>query len=83
MSEPRRTKLQEETPNLKIEIEGEPNLQDKPLSPEEAFLRRKAEVTQQDHEEFLKYQEEKNARDQQAAVQPSRRRPRRSTGATS
>src|SRR5215813_353680 len=35
------------------------NLPDKPRSAEENYLRRKAEVTQQDYEEFLQYQREK------------------------
>ena len=72
MSEPRRTKLREETPKLQIEIEGEPkNLPVEPPSPEEVYLRRKAEVTAQDHAEFLKYQAEKEARDRQPEPGPA------------
>ena len=54
MSEQRKTKVKEAGQD-KIELEGE----SRPLAPEQAYLRRKAEVTRQDHAEFLHYQQEK------------------------
>jgi thiocyanate desulfurase len=55
---------EEERPDLKIDLREEAgNL---PVSAEENYLRRKAEVTQQDYEEFLRYKEEK-ARQAEAA----------------
>src|SRR5262249_30225486 len=47
---------EEERPDLKIDLQEEPgNLLEKPVSAAENYLRRKAEVTQQDYEEFLQY----------------------------
>ena len=37
---------------------------DAPLRPEQSYLKRQAEVTRQDHEEFSQYLQEKTARDQ-------------------
>jgi len=37
---------------------------DAPLRPEQSYLKRQAEVTQQDHEEFSQYLQEKASRDQ-------------------
>jgi len=57
---------EEQRPNLKIDLQSEPHsLPDKPLSAEEFFRRRKAEVTQQDYDEFLEYLKEKSERDEQ------------------
>jgi thiocyanate desulfurase len=51
---------EEQRPNLKIDLRDEPgNLPDKPRSAEEIYLKRKVEVTQQDYQEFLQYQQEK------------------------
>src|SRR5713226_8771838 len=64
MSEPRETKSQNaglaKNLDLKIDLQGDgTSLPDRPLSPEASYFKRKAEVTQQDHEEFLQYQQEK------------------------
>src|SRR5438876_6842855 len=51
---------EQEHPSLKVDLRTDAShLPDRPLSPEEAYLRRKAEVTQQDHEEFLRHQRER------------------------
>jgi len=51
---------QEQRPELNIDLRNEvSNPPTNPISAEENYLRRKEEVTQQDHEEFLRYQEEK------------------------
>src|SRR5215472_17607917 len=51
---------EEQRPSLKIDLRSEPaNLPDKPPSTEANYLKRKREVTQQDYEEFLQYQQEK------------------------
>jgi hypothetical protein len=51
---------EEQRSNLKIDLRNEPgNLPDKPLSAEDIYLKRKVEVTQQDYQEFLKYQQDK------------------------
>jgi hypothetical protein len=42
---------------------------DRPLSPEQNFLKRQAEVTQQDNTEFSQYLQEKSARDERLKVQ--------------
>ena len=61
---------EEERPDLKIDLQEEPgNLSDKPVSAAENFLRRKAEVTQQDYEEFLRYKEEKARQAETAQAQ--------------
>src|SRR5215472_3003607 len=58
---------EEERLEPKIDLRDEAgNLPDKSISTEENYLRRKAEVTQQDYEEFLRYKEEK-ARQAEAA----------------
>ena len=48
----------------------------KPLSPEQSYLQRKAEVTQQDHEVFSEYLQEKIARERQQKVQLAEPPPR-------
>ena len=51
---------EEQRPSLKIDLLGEAsNLPDKPSSPEEIYRKRKLEVTREDYEEFLQYQQEK------------------------
>src|SRR5262249_9076782 len=51
---------EEQRPGLKIDLRSEAaNLPDKPPSAEANYLKRKLEVTQQDYEEFLQYQQEK------------------------
>src|SRR6516225_12168310 len=51
---------EEQRPSLKIDLRNEAgNLPDKPRSAVENFLKRKIEVTQQDYDEFLQYQQEK------------------------
>src|SRR5262249_37195612 len=51
----------------------ETNLPDTPLSPEASYLKRKAEVTQRDHEDFLQYQEEKARQNEAAQARRSAR----------
>ena len=51
---------EEQRPDLKIDLRNEVRSPpDRPISAEENYIRRKSEVTQQDHEEFLRYQQEK------------------------
>src|SRR5215813_8844994 len=58
---------EEQRPSFKIDLRNEAgDLPDKPRSVVENFLKRKVEVTQQDYEEFLQYQQEK-ARQNEAA----------------
>ena len=46
--------------DLNVEMPTEAgNVPDKVPSPEETYLKRKREVTEQDYQEFLKYQQEK------------------------
>src|SRR5712691_4123742 len=74
MSDERRTKLREaiHVPKIKMDVRSDAkDAPDRPLSPEQSFLRRKAEVTQQDHEQFSEYLQEKTARDQQQATRPA------------
>ena len=60
---------EEQRPSFKIDLRDEAgNLPDKPRRPEEIYLKRKLEVTQQDYEEFLQYQQEKAERHK--ATQP-------------
>ncbi len=59
-------------PNLKIDIRSDENsLPDTSHSVEENYRKRKAEVTQQDYDEFLEYLKEKSARDEQQNAQES------------
>src|SRR5258708_40278653 len=74
MSDGRKTKLKEpmpdvELPKMKLEIEGEVK-PETPLTAEQIYLKRKAEVAQQDNEDFSDYLREKAARDQHQAPQP-------------
>jgi len=65
MSDGRRTKTREcgQVPSIKLDVQSEPTSKGA-LTPEQSFLSRKAEVTQQDHAEFSAYLQEKNERDQ-------------------
>jgi thiocyanate desulfurase len=73
MSEPRETRrailkqAEENLPKLQIDIQNDP----KTLSPEERYLKRKIEVTERDHEEFLNYLEAKRAAAEQKRAQQS------------
>ena len=56
---------EEQRPSFKMDLQSEAgNLPDKLRRVEEIYLTRKLEVTQQDYEEFLQYQQEKAQRDQ-------------------
>ena len=74
MSDGRKTKFKEpirdvELPKMKLEVESEAK-PETPLTAEQIYLKRKAEVAQQDNEDFSDYLREKAARDQQQAPQP-------------
>jgi hypothetical protein len=73
MSDARKPKMREaaeDAPLPKLDVESQPKrAPDRPLSPEQSYLQRKAEVAQQDHEVFSEYLQEKIARDQQQKVQ--------------
>ena len=82
MSEPRKTMkpiLKEPGQNLpefKTGIQNEPKpLITNALRPEEHYLKRQLDVTQQDHEEFLQYLEEKRAREEEKRVETSAPKP--------
>src|SRR5262245_39728621 len=71
MSDARRTKLRDavDVPEIEIDMRSTADAgADAPLTPEQAFRRRQAEVTQQDHDEFTGYLEAKRERDQQEAA---------------
>src|SRR5262245_5149786 len=75
MSDGRKPKFKEpmrdvELPKMKLEVESE-GKPETPLTAEEIYLKRKAEVAQQDNEDFSDYLREKAARDQQQAPQPA------------
>ena len=75
MSDGRKTKFKEpmrdvELPKMKLEVESEAK-PETPLTAEQIYLKRKAEVAQQDNEDFSDYLREKTARDQQQAPQPA------------
>src|SRR6266852_507331 len=68
MTDGRRTKLREtgHLPNMKLDVRSDAkSILDRPLSPEQNFLKRKTEVRQQDHEDFSAYVQEKSEREQQ------------------
>src|SRR5260370_23366648 len=75
MSDGRKPKLKDAAedvrlPNMKLDVQSEANgTPHGPLSPEQSYLKRKAEVTQQDNEDFSQYLQQKSARDQQQEVQ--------------
>ncbi len=67
MSDGRKPKLKEQDadlPRMKVELKEEP-----PLTAEQVYLKRKAEVAQQDNEDFSTYLREKAARDERQATQ--------------
>src|SRR5215510_4182454 len=75
MSDGRKTKFKEpmrdvELPKMKLEVESKAE-PETPLTAEQIYLKRKAEVAQQDNEDFSDYLREKTARDQQQAPQPA------------
>src|SRR4051794_14751053 len=66
MADERRTKLREAVhlPDMKLGLRSDgKSLPAAPLSPEQHFLKRKAEVTQQDQADFCAYVQEKGERD--------------------
>jgi len=68
MSDGRKPKLKEQDadlPRMKVELKEEP-----PLTAEQIYLKRKAEVAQQDNERFSEYLREKAARDEAKTAQP-------------
>jgi hypothetical protein len=67
---PRMKEAAEDAPLPKLDVENQPKrAPDRPLSPEQSYLQRKAQVAQQDHEVFSEYLQEKIAREQQQKVQ--------------
>src|SRR6266566_1989748 len=75
MSDGRKTKFKEpmediDLPKMKLEVESEAK-PETPLTAEQIYLKRKAEVAQQDNEDFSDYLREKASRDQQQAAQPA------------
>jgi thiocyanate desulfurase len=75
MSEVRRTELKEtteniETPEIRLEIEGEPQGRNTAPSPEQRYLQRQTEVTQQDHADFCEYLQKKIAREERQKARP-------------
>src|SRR6476646_697691 len=74
MSDGRKTKFKEpmqdiELPKMKLEVESEAKPETR-LTAEQIYLKRKAEVAEQDNEDFSDYLREKASRDQQQAPQP-------------
>ena len=65
MSDARKPKLKEAVEDPappRVDLRSEPqSAPDKPLGPEQLYLKRKAEVTQQDNEAFAEYLQEKRA----------------------
>ena len=77
MSDGRKTKFKEpmpdvELPKMKLEVESEAK-PETPLTAEQIYLKRKAEVAQQDNEDFSDY-----LRQKLPAINSKRRKPRRS-----
>ncbi|HYZ45155.1 MAG TPA: hypothetical protein VE667_09870, partial [Xanthobacteraceae bacterium] len=64
MSDGRKPRFKEpiDPPQMKVELEGESSA---PLTPERLYLKRQAEVAQQDNQDFSDYQRKKAARDQE------------------
>jgi hypothetical protein len=87
MSDGRKPRFKEpvDLPEMKVELEGESKV---PLTAEQTYLKRQAEVTQQDNQDFSDYLQRKAARDQEqpapappvasAPQQPARKLNRRS-----
>src|SRR6202008_4820456 len=70
----RKTKFKEpmqdiDLPKMKLEVESEVK-PETPLTAEQIYRKRQAEVAQQDNEDFSDYLREKAARDQQQAPEP-------------
>src|SRR5947209_8995406 len=79
MADERQTKLRKAVhlPNMKTAVRSDAeSLAAAPLSSEQNFLKRKAEVTQQDHADFSGYVQEKSERDRQQNA-PTTDAPRR------
>src|SRR5262249_26096012 len=75
MSDGRKTKFKEpmqdvELPKMKLEVESEAK-PETPLTAEQIYLKRRAEVAQQDNEDFSDYLRQKASRDQQQEPQPA------------
>src|ERR1700758_2708667 len=75
MSDGRKTKFKEpmqdiDLPKMKLEVESEVK-PETPLTAEQIYRKRQAEVAQQDNEDFSDYLREKAARDQQQAPEPA------------
>jgi hypothetical protein len=76
MSDGRKTKLKETAEDVHLPemtpeaAPGADNAPDTPLTPEQIYLKRKAEVTQQDHAEFSEYLQKKIARERKQQLQP-------------
>ena len=71
MSDGRKPKFKEpiDPPQLKVELEGESKA---PLSPEQLYLKRQAEVARQDNQDFSDFQRKKAARDQEHSAPTQR-----------
>jgi hypothetical protein len=84
MSDARKPKMREaaeDAPLPKLDVESQPKrAPDRPLSPEQSYLQRKAEVAQQDHEVFSEYLQERSraisSKKCNSPSRPRRRRPR-------
>ena len=75
MSDGRKTKFKEPMQNvelakMKLEVESEAK-PETPLTAEQIYLKRKAEVAQQDNADFSDYLREKASRDEQEKLQPA------------
>src|ERR1700745_4061735 len=78
MSEKRKTvtpvwkKPEENLPKFEINEQNDPkHLSASPLSPAERYLKRKIEVTEQDHQEFLAYLQAKRASESEKRIRES------------
>src|ERR1043166_8312723 len=77
MSEGRKPKLKDaeedvRLPEMKLEVRSETaDMPAEPLSPEQLYLRRKSEVTRQDHEAFPNYRRKRGGRARQRARHPA------------
>ncbi len=72
MSDGRKTKFKEpmqdiDLPKMKLEVESEAK-PETPLTAEQIYLKRQAEVAQQDNEDFSDYLREKASRDHRACA---------------
>src|ERR1700756_3630405 len=78
MSEKRKTvtpvwkEPEENLPKFEINEQNDSkNLSGSPLNPAERYLKRKIEVTEQDHQEFLAYLEAKRANEEEKRIRES------------